>query len=115
MTVRSLSLISMLCALAIGGYLFAQQMRDEGPTSQGAKNLESRASAAASTANFQAGSTMLQAWFAEHGTYAGAQITPSFGVALVRADATSFCLQSGTGPSAQHETGPGGAPAPGPC
>jgi len=115
MTVRSLSLISMLCALAIGGYLFAQQMRDEGPTSQGAKKLESRASAAASTANFQAGSTMLQAWFAEHGTYAGAQITPSFGVALMRADATSFCLQSGTGPSAQHETGPGGAPAPGPC
>jgi hypothetical protein len=114
-TVRSLGLISMLCALAIGGYLFAQQMRDEGPTSQGAKNLESRASGAASTANFQAAAPVLQVWFADHGTYAGAQITPSFGVALVRADATSYCLQSGTGASAQHETGPGGSPAPGPC
>jgi len=115
MTVRSLGLVSMLCALVIGGYLFSQQMRDEGPTSQGAKNLESRASAAASTANFQAGNTAMQAFFAENGTYAGAQITPSFGVALVRADATSYCLQAGTGATAQHETGPGGAPAPGPC
>jgi hypothetical protein len=114
-TVRSLALISMLCALAIGGYLFAQQMRDEGPTSQGAKNLESRASAAASTANLQAAGLAMQAAYAENGTYAGAQITPSFGVALVRADATSYCLQAGTGASAQHETGPGGAPAPGPC
>ena len=115
MTVRSLGIVSMLCALVIGGYLFAQSAKTEGPTSGGAKHLESQAMAAAATANFQAGATMLQAWFAEHGTYVGAQLTPAFGVALVRADATSFCLQSGTGATAQHETGPGGTPAPGPC
>jgi len=115
MTVRSLGLISMLCALAIGGYLFSQQMRSEGPTSEAAQNLESRASGAASTANFQAASMAMQAAYAENGTYAGAQITPSFGVALVRADTTSYCLQAGTGATAQHETGPGGTPAPGPC
>ncbi len=51
----------------------------------------------------------------EHGTYAGATLEPVFGVALVQAGATSYCLQSGTGATAQHVTGPGGSPTPGPC
>ena len=57
----------------------------------------------------------LQAWFAEHATYAGATLAPAFGVQLVRADAGSYCLQSGSGGTAQHVVGPGGTPAAGPC
>jgi hypothetical protein len=51
----------------------------------------------------------------QNGTYAGATLQPVFGVTLVSANATSYCLQSGTGETAQHVTGPGGAPQPGPC
>jgi hypothetical protein len=114
-TVRTLSLVSMLCALAIGAYLFTTQMRENGPTSETARNAQADATAAASTANFQAAAPALQAWFAEHGTYAGATLPPVFGVQLVRADAGSYCLQSGSGETAQHVVGPGGNPAPGPC
>ena len=115
MTVRTLSLVSMLCALAIGAYLFTTQMRENGPTSKTAQKAQADATAAASTANFQAAAPALQAWFAEQGTYAGATLPPVFGVQLVRADTTSYCLQSGSGETAQHVVGPGGTPAPGPC
>jgi len=105
----------MLCALAIGGYLFTTQMRQNGPTSPTAKRAEADATAAASTANFQAAAPALQAWFAEQGTYAGATLTPAFGVQLVRADAASYCLQSGAGATTRHVVGPAGSPAAGPC
>lgn len=115
MTLRSLGLVSLLCALAIGAYLFTTQMQQNGPTSETAKRAEADATAAASTANFQAAAPALQAWYAEHATYAGATLAPAFGVQLVRADAASYCLQSGTGESARHVVGPAGSPAAGPC
>jgi len=34
---------------------------------------------------------------------------------LARADASSYCLQAGTGATLQHYAGPGGTPAAGPC
>jgi hypothetical protein len=114
-TIRSFGLISMLLSLAIVGYLFAAQARDEGPTSKSAQQLEQTALDAASAANFQSASPVLQVYFADNGTYAGATLAPVFGVTLVRADATSYCLQTGSSTTAQHETGPGGSPAPGPC
>lgn len=105
----------MLLALAIGGYLFAAQIRSTGPTSKSGKELQQKATDAAATANFQAAAPALQAYFLEHGTYAGATLEGVFGVTLARADATSYCLQSGSGATAQHVTGPGGSPAPGAC
>ena len=114
-TARSLTLISMVIALAVVGYLFTTQMREQGPTSEAAQNLEQDATQAAATANFQSAAPELQAYFMQNGTYAGATLQPVFGVTLVRADATSYCLQSGTGATAQHVTGPGGSPTPGPC
>jgi hypothetical protein len=105
----------MLIVLAIVGYLFMVQMRDQGPTSAGAQKLQQDATQAVATANFQSAAPVLAAYFAENGTYAGATLAPVFGVTLVRADATSYCLQSGSGETAQHETGPGGSPQPGPC
>jgi len=38
-----------------------------------------------------------------------------FGVTLVRANASSYCVQSGSGQSLMHLAGPGGAPAAGAC
>jgi hypothetical protein len=114
-TLRSLSLVSLLVALAIGGYLFYAQAKTVGPTSETGKRAQEQASAQAAGANFHAAAPVLQAHYAENGTYAGAVVPPNYGVTLARADATSYCLQAGTGGAVQHVVGPGGSPAPGRC
>jgi hypothetical protein len=106
-------MVLLVVTLAVGGYLFAQQSKTEGPTSQAAQQEEAHATAAASATSFDAALPTLQASYADHGTYAGAALAPAYGVTLVRGDATSFCLQSADGQV--HETGPNGAPAAGPC
>ena len=65
--------------------------------------------------NFQAVTTVLQAWYAANGTYAGASVPLGAGAAVVRADTTSYCLQTtGTEP-VMHENGPNGTAQSGPC
>jgi hypothetical protein len=108
---RSLGLVFLLVSLAVGGYLVAQQSKADGPASTAALQAETQAAAAASATNFDAAAPELQAWYADHGTYAGGTLPPAFGVTIVRADATSYCLQAVGG----HENGPGGSPEPGPC
>ena len=110
---RSMGIVFLVLSLAIGGYLFAQQSKTEGPTSQVAQQAEAQAAAASAVTSFDAAVPTLQAWFADHGTYAGAVLPPAYGVTVVRGDATSFCLQSADGQA--HETGPNGAPSAGPC
>ena len=106
-------MILIVLTLAVGGYLFAQQSKTNGPMSQATQQEEAQASAAAAGTSFDAALPTLQAWYADHGTYAGAALPPAYGVTVVRGDATSFCLQSADGQV--HETGPNGAPAAGPC
>jgi hypothetical protein len=112
---RSLGVISLVVSLALVGILWALTMQHSGPTSATAESAENKASAAVSAMNFTAAATQLEAYHAEHATYAGASVPPSFGVTLVRADASSYCLQTGLGSAAQHFTGPGGAAAAGSC
>ena len=112
---RSLGVISLVVSLALVGILWALTMQHSGPTSATAESAESKASAAVSAMNFTAAATQLEAYHAENATYAGASVPPSFGVTLVRADATSYCLQTGVGSAAQHFTGPGGTAAAGDC
>lgn len=110
---RNVGLVLLLLSLFVGGYLFAQEAKTEGPTSPAAQQAETQASVEASAETFNAALPELQAWFTDHGTYAGATLTPDYGVAVVRADATSFCLQTTDGSA--HEVGPGGSPAAGAC
>jgi hypothetical protein len=105
----------MLAALALVGALWAMNARQNGPTSSQATHAETEAQQAVAGINFTQAATQLETVHAESGTYAGATLPASFGVMLVRADTSSYCLQSGTGPGALHETGPGGSPAAGPC
>jgi len=63
---------------------------------------------------FQQASVALEQSHALNGTYAGVSLG-GFGVTLVRADASSYCVQSGSGQSLMHLAGPGGAPAAGAC
>src|SRR5205809_4407611 len=61
-------------------------------------------------ANLTAGSANLQQWYQAHGTYADA--TPGVpGVTLVRADGSSWCLET----ASAHEAGPNGDVASGTC
>jgi hypothetical protein len=112
---RVVGLISLVVSLALVGILWASSMQHNGPASSSAKKAERDATAAVSAINFTAAATQLEAFHAENATYAGAALPPSFGVTLVRADAATYCLQSGAGTSVQHFVGPGGVAAVGSC
>jgi hypothetical protein len=114
-TLRSLGLVSLLVAVAIGGWLFFAQARETGPTSDFGERAQEEASVHVAGTNLQSAAPILQAHHAQAGTYAGAVVPPNLGVVLVRADATSYCLQAGTGLALQHVVGPGGTPTAGPC
>jgi lipid-binding SYLF domain-containing protein len=112
---RSLGLPLLLVSLVVGGILFAMQMKSEGPASAAVTQAETQAVVAASSANFQAADAAMTAWLAEHGSYAGATLDPSYMVTVARADATTYCLQTTAGGNVEHEAGPGGTAVPGPC
>jgi hypothetical protein len=65
----------------------------------------------------------LEAWYADHNTYAGASFaalrtTYDSGIAnveIVSADATSYCVQSTAGTPQYHKAGPAADILPGPC
>ena len=108
---RSLGFPLLIISLAIGGFLFVRQSKTVGPTSSVATQAETQAANDAAATDFAAAAPVLQAWFADNGTYAGVTLPPVYAITVVRADTTSFCLQSAT----EHEVGPGGVPQPGPC
>jgi hypothetical protein len=114
-TARGLGLVTLLVSLALVGALWAMNARSNGPTSQNAKRVETQAQQVSAASNFIGAATQLELFRAENGTYVGATLPPSFGVQLVRADASSYCMQTGTGTAVQHEVGPGGSPAAGSC
>jgi hypothetical protein len=110
---RAFGLVALVCSLGIVAILMAMNMSNNGPTSSSAKKAE--ATAAVGSLNFTGAATELEAYKAEHATYAGAVLLRSFGVTVVRADAASYCLQAGVGGAVQHYVGPGGTPAAGAC
>lgn len=108
---RGLVLPLLLISLGVGAFLFVRDAQTSGPTSSVAQQAETQAQVDVASTNFDGVVPVLQAWYAENATYVGATVPPGAGVVLVRADATSFCLQSGT----EHLDGPGGVAQPGPC
>ena len=105
---RAFSMIAVLLALTVGGYLYMSQAKTNTPPAQ---QVETQAETTASAANFDAAVPDLQAWFVDHGTYAGVTLPPVDNVVVARADGTSYCLESG----GLHLAGPNGVAAPGPC
>jgi hypothetical protein len=113
---RTLGLPLLLVSLLIGGYLFTQQTKSTGPRSDVVTQAETQAQQYAAATNFQPVAPLMDAAFAANGTYAGAELPLGSGVTLVRADATSYCLQTTGDPTAvMHEAGPDGTVQPGPC
>ena len=113
---RTLGLMLLVVPLLIGGYLFVQQSKTSGPGAPAYTQAVTQAQGVVAATNFEAMASVLQGWYASNGTYAGAVLPPGSGVALVRADATSFCLETiGSATPTMHETGPSGTPQPGAC
>jgi hypothetical protein len=106
--VRGLSLLSVLVALLVGGWLLTAQ--HSGPSGATATQALDEAQQAANGIAFQQAQAQLEQFHALSGTYAGASLA-GFGVTLARADAGSYCIQNATA----HVAGPGGAAATGPC
>lgn len=111
----AIGLVGLLVALALVGALWMTSARQSGPTSQVAQRAETQAQQDASGIDFSQAALQLEAFHAQSGTYVGASLPASFRVTLVRADAASYCLQTGPGGSLQHLVGPGGEPAAGGC
>lgn len=108
---RSLVLPLLLISVAVGGFLFVRDTQTSGPNSSVAREAETQAELDATSTTFDGVLPVLQAWYAENATYARAALPPGSGVVLVRADAASYRLQSGT----EHLAGPGGTAEAGPC
>lgn len=105
---RGFAVVIVLIPAAIGAYLFSAQLGSTGGTPSRAPAVQ-RADANAAGVNLQTAAQMLEGFRTASGTYAGAAVPA--GVTVVRADETSFCLQSGD----MHLAGPGGVPTSGAC
>ena len=106
--VRGLSLVSVLVALLVAGWLLTAQQSS--PSRATATQAIDEAQQAANGIAFQQAQAELEQFRSLNSTYAGASLA-GFGVTLARADAGSYCLQTATA----HLAGPGGAAAAGPC
>ena len=106
--VRGLSLLSLLVALLVGGWLLTAQQSSPGRAT--ATRAVDEAQQAADGVVFQQAQAHLEQFHALNGTYAGASLG-GFGVTLARADSGSYCIETATA----HLAGPGGAAAAGPC
>jgi len=106
--VRGLSLVSVLLALLVGGWLLTAQQAS--PSRATATQAIDEAQQAGDGIAFQQAQAELEQFRSLNGTYAGASLA-GFGVTLARADAGSYCIQTATA----HVAGPGGAAAAGPC
>ena len=115
MSVRGLGLVSLLVALVLVGALWSMDARTNGPASAQGQREITQAEENVAGINFSQAAVELESYRAVHGTYVGASVPSTFGARLVRADATSYCLQAGIGQAVQHEDGPNGSPAAGPC
>jgi len=108
---RVFGIPAVLVAVLIGVYLSTQDMKSNGPTSPAGQQAITQAQSEVAATNFSQADAAMQAFYLQGGTYADATLPVGTGVVLVRSDATSYCLQSGS----EHENGPGGQAQPGPC
>jgi hypothetical protein len=107
-------IVGLLVATAIVMFLVVQQLKNEGPTSKQASTAIAEGSVNVASTNLQGAKSIMDLQLTSAQTYAGADVA-SAGVVLMRADATSYCLQAAAGTAIEHLEGPSGAPAPGPC
>jgi hypothetical protein len=110
---RAVGIVSLVLAtLLVGLGMVSQPWKSSDQKSATAE--VNRAQLTADGVKLQQGAVVVEQFHALNGSYAGASLG-GLGVRLVRADATSYCLESGSGPTLSHLDGPGGTPAVGAC
>jgi len=82
-------------------------------TTQAAGESAQQMISTVSQAFFTSAETSLEAQRAATGSYAGTPVQEP--LTLVRADASSYCIQLDRPPLLQHVNGPNGTPEPGAC
>jgi Tfp pilus assembly protein PilE len=105
---RGLSLLSLLVALLVGGWLLTAQQSSPGRAT--AARAVDEAQQAADGVVFQQAQAQLEQFHALNGSYAGASLG-GFGVTISRADSGSYCIETATA----HLAGPGGSATGGAC
>jgi hypothetical protein len=110
---RGLAILTLLVPLVVGGWLLTAQMSASPGGQAPAQHIEA-AGQAASALTFRQAEVQLEQFRALNGTYAGASLA-GFDVTLVRADASSYCLQAGSATTTSHLAGPDGTSTAGPC
>ena len=91
------------------------QSKTQGPAAAAVTHDESQALVTAASVNFSQVDQVLQADYAEAGTYVGAQVPLGSGVTVAQATATSYCLETNLNGTFVHEAGPGSSPVAGRC
>lgn len=105
---RAFGFVSLLLIVLVIGFMLTSQQSAKGREQQ--KQEVDQAQVTADGVVFQQAEAQLEAQHDLNGTYAGTSLA-GFGVTLVRADASTYCIQNATA----HLAGPGGAAAAGPC
>jgi phosphoserine aminotransferase len=116
----AISLLLALVAVAVMWQLGVFGGGSSSATSpQAIQREESQAGAVTAQSNLQAATPAAQAYFAENGTYAGLTLTSydasAGSIAVMSADATSYCLQTVVGTQVFSMRGPGGNAVAGAC
>jgi hypothetical protein len=106
-----LFMIVAIAAVAFGGWRLLAPQADK--ASDAAGESAGALVGSVSSAYFTAAQASLEAQRRATGSYAGTAIQPP--LALVRADASTYCVQLDRPPQVVHLDGPGGSPASGPC
>ena len=105
---RGVPLLSLVLALLVGAFLWSAQS-GHSPGAKANRQID-QAQQAATAVTFQQAASALEDFRTVNGTYAGTSLA-GFGVKLARADASSYCIETG----GSHLAGPGGTVAPGAC
>jgi hypothetical protein len=106
-----LSIGLAVAAVAVGGWKMLLPTTSDG--SNAAVGAVSSMVGTITSAQFTGARATLDAQRQATGSYEGAPLSPP--LALIRADAGSYCIEYSKGPVLQHLAGPGGTPQPGHC
>jgi hypothetical protein len=111
---RALAFVCLVTSLGAAAYLASRQMQESGPASPAATHAITVGQEIAGGVNLQQAAAALDEFRTANGTFAGAPVG-GLGVRLVRADTTSYCIETDSAGALFHEAGPNGSPAAGPC
>jgi len=105
---RAFGTVLLLLTLVVIAWMMTVQQ--SGSSRKQQTQAVDQAQATANGVAFQQAQAQLEQQHALNGTYAGTSLA-GFGVTLVRADASMYCIQNATA----HLAGPGGTAATGAC